>query len=57
MEYTVITKTGKVMTFFIKAVAETFVTAYGGVMIDNSVVTEIEGNMTFTRVRVLSTAQ
>ena len=33
MKFTVITKTGKVMTFFIKAVAETFVSAYGGVLI------------------------
>ena len=33
MQYTVITATGKVLTFFIRAVAETYVQAYGGQLI------------------------
>jgi hypothetical protein len=32
MQYTLITKTGKVMQFFVKAVAETYQQAYGGVV-------------------------
>jgi hypothetical protein len=33
MKYTLITSNGKVLTFFIKAVAETFQQAYGGKII------------------------
>ena len=33
MKYTVITKQGTVYTFFIRAVAETYVQAYGGQLI------------------------
>ena len=33
MRYTVITATGRVLTFFIRAVAETYVQAYGGQLI------------------------
>ena len=33
MRYTVITATGQVLTFFIRAVAETYVQAYGGQLI------------------------
>jgi len=33
MQYTLITKLGKVYTFYIKAVAETYQQAYGGVVI------------------------
>jgi hypothetical protein len=33
MQYTVITKQGTVYTFFIRAVAETYVQAYGGQLI------------------------
>jgi hypothetical protein len=32
MQYTLITSTGKVLTFFIKTVAEQFQQAYGGVI-------------------------
>lgn len=34
MKYIIITKTGKVFTFFIKAVAETYLQAYGGTMVN-----------------------
>jgi hypothetical protein len=37
MNYTLITKTGKVYTFYVKAVAETYQSAYGGTLVDNSV--------------------
>ncbi len=33
MEYTVITKMGKVRTFYLKAVADMYVTLHGGVVI------------------------
>ena len=33
MKFTVITSTGRVLTFFIRAVAETYVQAYGGQLI------------------------
>ena len=33
MKFTVITASGKVLTFFIRAVAETYVQAYGGQLI------------------------
>jgi hypothetical protein len=32
MQYTLITKTGKVYTFYIKALADTYQQAYGGVV-------------------------
>lgn len=38
MRYTLITKTGRVYTFYLKAVAETYQQAYGGTLVDNSVV-------------------
>lgn len=39
MKYTLITKKGKVMTFFVKAVAETYQQAYGGVIVTADVLT------------------
>jgi hypothetical protein len=33
MKYTLITKTGKVYTFYVRAVAETYQQAYGGQLI------------------------
>lgn len=39
MNYTLITRTGKVFTFYVKAVAETYLSAYGGTLVDNSVLT------------------
>lgn len=42
MNYTVITASGKVMTFFVKAVAETFVAAYGGVLVTNEILVQFE---------------
>lgn len=40
MKFTLITGNGKVFTFFIKAVAETFQLAYGGVIITNEILTK-----------------
>ena len=41
MKYTVITATGKVMTFFIRSVAETYVQAYGGQLITADVLQKV----------------
>jgi hypothetical protein len=38
MRYTLITAKGKLYTFFVLAVAETYQQAYGGTLFDNSVV-------------------
>ena len=40
MEYTLVTSNGKVFTFFIKAVAETFQQAYGGTIITADILTK-----------------
>jgi len=37
MKYTLIARNGKVFTFFLKAVAETFQQAYGGVVITQQI--------------------
>ena len=37
MKYTLITGTGQVYTFYLQTVAETFQQAYGGTLIDNTV--------------------
>jgi len=37
MKYTLITSKGKVYTFFIKAVADTYQQAYGGVVITQQI--------------------
>ena len=42
MRYTLITATGKLYTFYLLAVAETYQQAYGGTLIDNSVVQTAE---------------
>jgi hypothetical protein len=42
MNYTLITATGKLYTFFVQAVAETYQQAYGGTLFDNSVVQTAE---------------
>jgi hypothetical protein len=42
MQYTLITATGKVYTFFVLAVAQTYLQAYGGTLFDNSVVQTAE---------------
>lgn len=47
MKYTLVTGKGKVFTFFIKAVAETFQQAYGGTIITNEIFTEENQNETF----------
>ena len=40
MKFTVITATGRVLTFFIRAVAETYVQAYGGVLVTNEILVD-----------------
>jgi len=41
MKYTVITKTGKVKQFYIKAVAEMFVSLNGGTLIGDQLIAEL----------------
>ncbi|CAB4129813.1 hypothetical protein UFOVP116_126 [uncultured Caudovirales phage] len=40
MQYTLITDSGKVYTFFIEAVAKTYQQAFGGVIVDASILVE-----------------
>ena len=40
MKYTLITQKGKVLTFFIKSVAETYQQAYGGVIVTNEILNQ-----------------
>jgi hypothetical protein len=40
MKFTLITANGKVMTFFIKSVAETYQQAYGGSIVTDEILTE-----------------
>jgi len=42
MKYTLITRNGKVLTFFLKAVAEQFQAAYGGVVITQQILEQLE---------------
>ena len=42
MKYTLVTSKGKVFTFFIKAVAETFQQAYGGKIITAEILKETQ---------------
>jgi len=42
MNFTLITSNGKVLTFFVKAVAETYQQAYGGVIVTNTILTQKE---------------
>ena len=42
MNYTLITRTGKLYTFYVKAAAEIYLMAYGGTLIDNSVLETVE---------------
>lgn len=42
MQFTLITKEGKVMQFFIQAVAEMYQTIYGGVVVTNEVLVDQE---------------
>ena len=42
MQYTLITATGKLYTFYVLAVAQTYLQAYGGTLFDNSVVQNAE---------------
>jgi len=40
MKFTLITSNGKVLTFFVKAVAETYQQAFGGVVITQQILEE-----------------
>jgi hypothetical protein len=42
MKFTLITANGKVMTFFIKSVAETYQQAYGGSIVTDEILAETE---------------
>lgn len=42
MKYTLITRNGKVLTFFIRAVAQQFQAAYGGVVITQQILEQLE---------------
>jgi hypothetical protein len=42
MKFTLITGNGKVFTFYVKAVAETFQQAYGGKIITDNIFTQKE---------------
>lgn len=48
MKFTLITAKGKVYTFFIKAVAETYQQAYGGTLIIGSILTKETQNETLS---------
>ena len=48
MKYTLITRNGKVFTFFIKALAEQFQQAYGGIIVTNSILTKENQNETLS---------
>ena len=45
MQYTLVTSKGKVFTFFIKAVAETFQQAYGGKIITAEILNKENQNV------------
>ena len=47
MQYTLITPKGKVYTFFIKSVAETYQQAYGGIVITNDVLVDIKSELSY----------
>ena len=40
MKFTLITGNGKVLTFFIRAVAETYQNAFGGIIVTNEVLVD-----------------
>ena len=42
MKFTLITRNGKVLTFFLQAVAETFQQAYGGTLLTNDILKQKE---------------
>ncbi len=48
MKFTLITAKGKVYTFFIKAVAETYQQAYGGNLFTGSILTKETQNETLS---------
>jgi len=48
MKFTLITGNGKVFTFYVKAVAETFQQAYGGTLFTDSILTKETQNATFS---------
>jgi hypothetical protein len=48
MKFTLIASNGKVLTFFIRAVAETYQKAYGGVIVTEEVLVDNKSKMLYT---------
>jgi hypothetical protein len=48
MNFTLITRNGKVFTFYVKEVAETFQQAYGGTLFTGSILTQETQNETLS---------
>jgi len=46
MKYTLITRSGKVYTFFLRAVAETYQQAYGGTLVTGNILSKETQNET-----------
>lgn len=42
MQYTLVTETGKIYTFYLKVLAETYQQAYGGVVFSQQVLETVE---------------
>ena len=40
MQYTLITATGRVYTFYLEAVAQTYLQAYGGTLVDMNILVD-----------------
>ena len=47
MQYTLITTKGKVYTFFILAVAQTYQQAYGGTVVSNDVLVDVKSELLY----------
>ena len=45
MKYTLITASGKLYTFYVKALAETYLSAYGGTLITDDVLVDTPAQM------------
>ena len=52
MQYTLITKSGKIMQFYVKAVAETYQLGLGGVVFTQQVLKTQENGCSFSQVAV-----
>lgn len=45
MRYTLITRTGKVYTFYVQALAETYLQAYGGTLVNEDILVDTTAQM------------